>query len=84
MPSSSSSGLTCGRLYDLCLHTPDREDTYCCYQAMFCSGFKKADYDKFFCSYHDEDYILWRGAANRRFLPSQTPSCDALIDMAKL
>ena len=51
---------------------------------MFCSGFKKADYDKFFCSYHDEDYILWRGAANRRFLPSQTPSCDALIDMAKL
>ena len=65
------------------LHTPDREDTYCCYQAMFCSGFKKADYDKFFCSYHDEDYILWRGAANRRFIPSQTPSCDELIDMAK-
>jgi len=62
------------------IHTPDREDVYCCYQTAYCSGLDKSDNDKFSCSLDDGDYIVY--PRNQRTNNQETLSCDALVDFA--
>jgi len=62
------------------IHTPAREDVYCCYQTAYCSGLDKSDNDKFSCSLDDGDYVVY--PRNQRAPNQETLSCDALIDFA--